>query len=138
MEVNGQVKAPATLSPGYTTHWIEFWFVPGVCLDIIEKIQIPWAYRDSNPRSSSPHASPCIQWAIPAPYNSEQVIQKQKTIIPGHNINNSSLAIPFTRLNANSQYKIIRDVDREMECPVDGNQTAVLQNIRQELMIISN
>ena len=63
-----------------------------------------------------------------------QVIYKQKHKISSDII----LTILFTQHKSNSLCKIIRDADREMMCPVSGNQTAVQLDIRQELMITSN
>jgi hypothetical protein len=55
MEARGQVHAPATLLMGKKigTHWLGDWVGTKVGLDVLEKKEIPYCWRDLNPGPSS-------------------------------------------------------------------------------------
>ena len=48
MEVSGQLHAPAALPPGKNliTHWIGSWVGPSAGMDVKEKEELPYLYRD--------------------------------------------------------------------------------------------
>jgi len=55
MEMKGQLRAPAALSPENNTrpHWTGGWVSPRTSLDVVKKRHISWPNRDFNPGRSS-------------------------------------------------------------------------------------